>query len=42
MAFCGNCGTRLKDGAIFCHECGSRQDAGAAPRYNKQWQHLNL
>ena len=31
MAFCGNCGTRLKDGAIFCHECGSRQDAGAAP-----------
>lgn len=31
MAFCGNCGTRLKDGAVFCHECGSRQDAGAAP-----------
>lgn len=30
MAFCGNCGTRLKDGAVFCHECGSRQDAGAA------------
>lgn len=31
MAFCGNCGTRLKDGAVFCHECGSRQDIGAAP-----------
>ncbi len=31
MAFCGNCGARLKDGAVFCHECGSRQDAGAAP-----------
>lgn len=31
MAFCGNCGTQLKDGAVFCHECGSRQDAGAAP-----------
>lgn len=31
MAFCGNCGTQLKEGAVFCHECGSRQDAGAAP-----------
>jgi len=31
MAFCGNCGSKLKDGAVFCHECGSRQDAGAAP-----------
>jgi uncharacterized protein (TIGR00266 family) len=30
MAFCGNCGTQLKDGAVFCHECGARQ-AGAVP-----------
>ena len=21
----------MKDGAVFCHECGARQDAGAAP-----------
>ena len=24
MAFCFNCGTSLKEGAVFCHECGSR------------------
>lgn len=24
MAFCSNCGTSLKDGAVFCHECGTR------------------
>ena len=28
MAFCVNCGTSLKEGAVFCHECGSRYDAG--------------
>lgn len=38
MAFCGNCGTRLKDGAVFCHECGSRQDAGAAPPVQQTMQ----
>ncbi len=26
MAFCMNCGTQLKEGALFCHECGSRAD----------------
>jgi len=26
MAFCMNCGTQLKEGAQFCHECGSRAD----------------
>lgn len=38
MAFCGNCGSRLKDGAVFCHECGSRQDAGAAPPMHQTMQ----
>ncbi len=38
MAFCGNCGTRLKDGAVFCHECGARQDAGAAPPFRQTMQ----
>jgi len=38
MAFCGNCGTRLKDGAVFCHECGARQDAGAAPPIQQSMQ----
>jgi len=34
MAFCFNCGTSLKEGAVFCHECGSRFDAGqgSAPK----------
>ncbi len=38
MAFCGNCGTRLKDDAVFCHECGSRQDAGVAPQVQQRVQ----
>jgi len=38
MAFCGNCGNRLKDGAVFCHECGARQDAGAAPPIQQTMQ----
>lgn len=24
MAFCSNCGTPLKEGAAFCHECGTK------------------
>ena len=24
MAFCMNCGTKMKDNAVFCHECGTR------------------
>ncbi len=32
MAFCSNCGTSLKDGALFCHECGTRNTLqGPAP-----------
>jgi uncharacterized protein (AIM24 family) len=28
----------LKDGAVFCHECGARQDAGAAPPVRQTMQ----
>ena len=28
MAFCSNCGTPLKDGAVFCHECGAKNSLG--------------
>jgi uncharacterized protein (AIM24 family) len=31
MAFCSNCGTPLKDGAVFCHECGAKNNLDAAP-----------
>jgi uncharacterized protein (AIM24 family) len=31
MAFCFNCGTSLKEGAVFCHECGSRFEAAQQP-----------
>jgi len=24
MPFCSNCGTSLKEGAVFCHECGTK------------------
>ncbi len=24
MAFCSNCGTPMKEGAVFCHECGTK------------------
>ena len=24
MAFCSNCGSQMKEGAAFCHECGTR------------------
>jgi len=26
MPFCSNCGTSLKEGAVFCHECGTRNN----------------
>jgi uncharacterized protein (AIM24 family) len=40
MAFCVNCGTSLKEGAVFCHECGTRFDqappsAPAVPKTNQ-------
>jgi uncharacterized protein (AIM24 family) len=32
MAFCSNCGTSLKEGAVFCHECGTKNTVqGTAP-----------
>jgi len=32
MAFCSNCGTSLKEGAVFCHECGTKNPLqGTAP-----------
>jgi uncharacterized protein (AIM24 family) len=31
MAFCSNCGTSLKEGAIFCHECGTKNPLTGAP-----------
>lgn len=31
MAFCSNCGTPLKDGAVFCHECGAKNIPGNTP-----------
>ena len=24
MAFCSNCGSQMKEGAAFCHECGTK------------------
>ena len=31
MAICSNCGTPLKDGAVFCHECGAKNNLGTTP-----------
>lgn len=31
MAFCSNCGTPLKDGAVFCHECGAKNSLSTTP-----------
>lgn len=32
MAFCGNCGTQVQNGALFCQACGQAMAApGAAP-----------
>ena len=28
MKFCGNCGNRLEDNAVFCPECGAKAPAG--------------
>lgn len=35
MAFCGNCGAQLPEGALFCGKCGSKQPPRqpAAPEY---------
>ena len=34
MAFCMNCGTSMKEGAVFCHECGAKVEPIAqAPVY---------
>ena len=30
MAFCSNCGSQMKDGAVFCHECGTRISTGGS------------
>ena len=30
MKFCGNCGNRLEDNAVFCPECGAKAPAGPA------------
>ena len=27
MKFCENCGTQLEDNAVFCEECGAKQEA---------------
>ena len=32
MAFCSNCGSQMKEGAAFCHECGTRNPmVGTSP-----------
>ena len=31
MAFCSNCGTILKEGALFCHECGTKNTISVIP-----------
>lgn len=36
MAFCGNCGAQINDGAKFCPVCGSVQGAQAAPNQQQQ------
>jgi len=38
--FCRKCGTRIADGASFCHVCGAkvvREDAGTQDTYNRQY-----
>ena len=32
MAFCGNCGTQLNDGAKFCPKCGQTVGGGESPQ----------
>ncbi|MBS1479744.1 MAG: zinc-ribbon domain-containing protein [Christensenellaceae bacterium] len=36
MAFCGNCGAQINDGAKFCPVCGTVQCAQAAPGQQQQ------
>ena len=31
MAFCGNCGSKLPEGALFCGNCGTKQQTPVAP-----------
>jgi len=31
MAFCSNCGASLKEGALFCHECGTKNTFYGVP-----------
>lgn len=31
MAFCGNCGTQIEDGAAFCPNCGQKMENAAQP-----------
>jgi len=38
MAFCGNCGTFLKEGALFCHECGTKVVSVSAPEFKEEVQ----
>ena len=38
MAFCGNCGTQVNDGAKFCPKCGQTVGGGAsAPQQSQQY-----
>ncbi len=38
--FCGNCGTKNEDHAMFCQNCGARLDGGGNQNLNQnqQWQ----
>ena len=39
--FCGNCGTKNEDHAMFCQNCGARLDGGGGNQnlnQNQQWQ----
>lgn len=38
MAFCGNCGSSINDGAKFCPVCGTVQGAQPAPEPQQQQQ----
>lgn len=38
MAFCGNCGTEINDGAKFCPVCGTIQAASGAQQQQQQQQ----
>lgn len=42
MAFCGNCGNQLEDGAKFCPKCGQATDGSTnqQPQYKTQEQEV--